>query len=124
MTATIEGIEAQLRSYNPHADTNELEEAYVFAAEKHAGQTRKSGEPFINHPLEVAMILASLHLDTATLQAALLHDVVEDSGVTRQGDSASASVRKWRLLSMGSPSWAASSSRRLPKRRPTTCARC
>ncbi|MCE5204396.1 MAG: bifunctional (p)ppGpp synthetase/guanosine-3',5'-bis(diphosphate) 3'-pyrophosphohydrolase [Coriobacteriales bacterium] len=82
MTATIEGIEAQLRSYNPHADTNELEEAYVFAAEKHAGQTRKSGEPFINHPLEVAMILASLHLDTATLQAALLHDVVEDSGVT------------------------------------------
>ncbi len=82
MSATLEGIEAQLRRYNPVADVSGLEEAYRFAMEKHAGQTRKSGEPFVNHPIEVCMILAGLNLDTATLQAALLHDVVEDSGVS------------------------------------------
>ncbi len=82
MSATLEGIEAQLKTYNPLADTSGLEEAYTFALEKHAGQMRMSGEPYISHPLEVAMILAGLNLDTATLQAALLHDVVEDSGVT------------------------------------------
>jgi len=80
--ATLEGIEAQLKTYNPMADVSGLEDAYRFALEKHAGQTRKSGEPFVNHPIEVCMILAGLNLDTATLQAALLHDVVEDSGVT------------------------------------------
>ena len=82
MSVTLEGIEAQVRSYNPIADLAGLEEAYRFALEHHAGQMRKSGEPFISHPLEVAMILAGLHLDTATLQAALLHDVVEDSAVS------------------------------------------
>lgn len=82
MSATLEGIEAQLKTYNPVADVSGLEDAYRFALEKHAGQERKSGEPFINHPLEVCMILAGLNLDTATLQAALLHDVVEDSGVS------------------------------------------
>ena len=82
MSATLEGIEAQLKTYNPMADVSGLEEAYRFALEKHAGQARKSGEPFINHPVEVCLILAGLNLDTATLQAALLHDVVEDSGVT------------------------------------------
>jgi GTP pyrophosphokinase len=82
VSVTLEGIEAQVRSYNPSADLRGLEEAYAFAVEHHAGQTRKSGEPFIHHPLEVAMILAGLHLDTPTLQAALLHDVVEDSSVS------------------------------------------
>ncbi len=82
MSATLEGIEAQLKTYNPLADTTGLEEAFEFAREKHAGVMRKSGEPYISHPLEVAMILAGLNLDTATLQAALLHDVVEDSGVS------------------------------------------
>jgi GTP pyrophosphokinase len=82
VSVTLEGIEAQVRSYNPIADLEGLEAAYQFALEHHAGQTRKSGEPFISHPLEVAMILAGLHLDTATLQAALLHDVVEDSKVS------------------------------------------
>lgn len=81
MSATLEGIEAQLKTYNPQADTTGLEEAYAFALEKHAGQMRVSGEQYISHPLEVAMILAGLNLDTGTLQAALLHDVVEDSNV-------------------------------------------
>ncbi len=82
MSVTLEGIEAQIRSYNPSADLRGIEEAYAFALEHHAGQMRKSGEPFISHPLEVAMILAGLNLDTATLQAAILHDVVEDSAVS------------------------------------------
>ena len=82
MAATLEGIQAQLKSYNPLADVSGLEEAYAFAVEKHVGQMRKSGEAFVSHPTEVAMILAGLNLDTATLQAALLHDVVEDSGVS------------------------------------------
>ena len=82
MSVTLEGIEAQIRSYNPSADLRGIEEAYTFALEHHAGQMRKSGEPFISHPLEVAMILAGLNLDTATLQAAILHDVVEDSAVS------------------------------------------
>src|SRR5690606_7327627 len=58
--------------------------AYRFSAAAHAGQTRKSGDPYISHPVAVAGILAELHLDTPTLIAALLHDVVEDTGVTNQ----------------------------------------
>jgi len=81
MPATIKQIEARVREYNPHADLTGLDDAYEFAAQAHAGQVRKSGEPFLKHPIEVCLILAELHLDTATLQAALLHDVVEDSGV-------------------------------------------
>ena len=82
MSVTLEGIEAQVRSYNPSADLRGIDEAYAFALEHHKGQMRKSGEPFISHPLEVAMILAGLNLDTPTLQAAILHDVVEDSAVS------------------------------------------
>ncbi len=81
MPATLEQIEAQVRAYNPDADLTGLDEAYEFAVSAHQGQVRKSGEPFVNHPLEVALILAELHLDTATLKAALLHDVVEDSDI-------------------------------------------
>ncbi|HSK47812.1 MAG TPA: bifunctional (p)ppGpp synthetase/guanosine-3',5'-bis(diphosphate) 3'-pyrophosphohydrolase [Coriobacteriia bacterium] len=79
MSATLDQIEAQVRAYNPDADLSGLDIAYEFALKAHEGQLRKSGEPFVNHPLEVALILAELHLDTATLKAALLHDVVEDS---------------------------------------------
>ncbi len=82
MSATLEQIEAQVRAYNPDADLTGMDEAYALALSAHDGQMRKSGEPFINHPLEVSLILAELHLDTATLKAALLHDVVEDSEIT------------------------------------------
>ena len=82
MPATLEQIEAQVRAYNPDADLTGLDEAFDFAGLAHAGQSRKSGEPFVNHPIEVALILAELHMDTATLKAALLHDVVEDSEVS------------------------------------------
>ena len=59
-----------------------LGEAFVFAAVAHKDQHRKSGEPYITHTLNAALILAGMHLDTATLEAALLHDVLEDTDVT------------------------------------------
>jgi len=79
MSATLEQIEAQVLAYNPDADLTGLDEAYAFAHAAHKDQVRKSGEAFVNHPIEVALILAELHMDTATLKAALLHDTVEDS---------------------------------------------
>ena len=81
MPATLEQIETQVKEYNPGADLTGLADAYEFALVAHEGQMRKSGEPFVKHPVEVCLILAELHLDTATLIAALLHDVVEDSHV-------------------------------------------
>jgi GTP diphosphokinase / guanosine-3',5'-bis(diphosphate) 3'-diphosphatase len=78
----IEGLLQAVRSFNAKADTKEIERAYRFAEEHHEGQLRKSGEPFIEHPLAVARVLADLGLDTTTLQAALLHDTVEDTEVT------------------------------------------
>src|SRR5579864_8352046 len=62
-------------------DVESIRRAYAFAAEAHAPQQRESGEPYINHPLAVAETLASVHMDTATIVAALLHDVSEDCGV-------------------------------------------
>ena len=82
MPATLQQIEAQVRAYNPDANLTGLDDAYAFATKAHEGQMRKSGEPFVHHPIEVALILAELHMDTATLKAALLHDTVEDSDVT------------------------------------------
>ena len=82
---TQDGIEAILRTvkgYNAKADLKEIERAYRFAAEHHEGQKRLSGEDFIQHPLAVAQILADLGLDTTTLEAALLHDTVEDTDVS------------------------------------------
>ena len=76
---SLDGLLKKVRAYNPKADVREVQRAYEFAAHSHRGQVRKSGEPFIRHPLEVAHILADLGMDTATLVAALLHDVVEDT---------------------------------------------
>ena len=80
-----EGVEALIRTvkgYNAKADLKAIERAYRFAAEHHEGQKRLSGEDFVEHPLAVASILADLGLDTTTLEAALLHDTVEDTDVT------------------------------------------
>ena len=84
-SATPAGLPTLLknvRSYNPKGDMRGLEQAYHVAEEAHEGQVRKSGEPFIEHPLAVAEILADLRLDTTTLAAALLHDTVEDTEIT------------------------------------------
>ena len=77
-----EEITAKIRGYLPELDLAAFRDAYDFAAEAHDGQTRKSGEPYIGHPLEVASITADLHLDLPSLFAALLHDTVEDTDAT------------------------------------------
>lgn len=69
------------REYLPPDKVALIQAAYEFAAKAHEGQVRKSGAPYLEHPLAVAVTLAELQLDAATLAAALLHDVVEDSGV-------------------------------------------
>ncbi|MDP2931396.1 MAG: bifunctional (p)ppGpp synthetase/guanosine-3',5'-bis(diphosphate) 3'-pyrophosphohydrolase [Chloroflexota bacterium] len=69
------------RGYLPAEKVAVVEEAYRFAREAHQGQTRKSGEPFLEHPLQTALILAELQLDTSSLAAALLHDIPEDCGI-------------------------------------------
>jgi GTP diphosphokinase / guanosine-3',5'-bis(diphosphate) 3'-diphosphatase len=75
----FEQLVADVAAYNTEVDRNLLERAYVFACEAHASQQRRSGEAFILHPLGVARILAELEGDDATIAAALVHDVVEDT---------------------------------------------
>jgi GTP diphosphokinase / guanosine-3',5'-bis(diphosphate) 3'-diphosphatase len=75
----IDGLIRAVKSYSPKADAKLLQRAYDVAELSHRGQTRKSGGPFIEHPLEVARILADLGMDETTIVAALLHDVVEDT---------------------------------------------
>lgn len=72
------------RSVHPHADASMLRRGYLIAESMHHGQFRKSGEPYITHPLAVAQICAELGMDTTTLVAALLHDTVEDTRYTLQ----------------------------------------
>ena len=70
------------RHIHARGDAKELRRAYLVAEQMHRGQSRKSGEPYITHPLAVAQILAELGMDTTTLVAALLHDTVEDTSYT------------------------------------------
>ena len=72
----------KIESYYPNFDRELVERAYFYAEKAHAGQFRNSGEAFIQHPLEVACILADLQLDILSIAAGLLHDVVEDTDVT------------------------------------------
>ena len=73
----------KVRAYDPRADVEMLDAAYVLAMQAHGQQTRENGDPYITHPLAVADILAGYRLDTASIVTALLHDVIEDTGVTR-----------------------------------------
>jgi len=70
-----------LKEYFSQADIEKVWAAYRYSASAHEGQTRKTGEPYISHPVAVTCILAKMHLDLPTLLAALLHDVVEDTGI-------------------------------------------
>ena len=80
----ISDIINKIKEYNPSADTEIIERAYLFAKNAHQHQNRLSGEAYISHPLEIAYILAELHMDTATIVAGLLHDVIEDTEYTFQ----------------------------------------
>ena len=75
---------ASVRKYHPSADISLIEKAYHVAYEAHKGQNRKSGEPYIIHPLCVAIILADLELDKESIVAGILHDVVEDTIMTKE----------------------------------------
>ncbi|MGC9325478.1 MAG: RelA/SpoT family protein [Desulfomonilia bacterium] len=79
MTVRINDILDEVSTYVPGADNRIIEKAYVFSARVHQGQTRLSGEPYLNHPLEVAHMIAQMHLDVTAVAAALLHDAIEDS---------------------------------------------
>jgi GTP pyrophosphokinase len=81
-SATLEKLLSTLKAYSPQADESLLLRAFQFAEKAHTGQTRASGEDYITHPLEVAMILTETHMDIETLVAAVLHDVVEDTQIT------------------------------------------
>lgn len=74
----------EMEEYAERLDVEAVRSAYELAAEAHSGQKRASGEPFINHAVEVATIVASLRLDTGSLASALVHDVVEDTAVSLQ----------------------------------------
>src|SRR5579885_2378787 len=74
----------RVRRYNPQADEDLLNRAYVYAMKAHGAQKRASGDPYFSHPLEVAAILTDLKLDEATIAAAVLHDVIEDTESTRE----------------------------------------
>ncbi|HRB97608.1 MAG TPA: bifunctional (p)ppGpp synthetase/guanosine-3',5'-bis(diphosphate) 3'-pyrophosphohydrolase [Nitrosomonas sp.] len=74
---------SETAQYLKPEDIEQLKNAYVFGQGAHSGQFRKSGEPYISHPLAVARILSKLHLDAPTLTAALLHDVVEDTDISK-----------------------------------------
>jgi GTP pyrophosphokinase len=78
----VRPLVAAHRRVFPGADADLLRRAYAVADRWHAGQTRKSGAPYITHPLAVAILLAEIGMDTTTLVAALLHDTVEDTGLT------------------------------------------
>ena len=79
---TLEDLLVRIRSFYPNADLSVIEKAYYFSEKAHEGQLRRSGEPYISHPLSVAAILADLHLDLDTIATGLLHDTVEDTTAT------------------------------------------
>ena len=81
--AAVTALNEGLFTYLKPADVVKLGEAYRFSEAAHAGQTRQSGEPYISHPLAVTEILAGWHMDSQALMAALLHDVMEDTSVTK-----------------------------------------
>ena len=79
----VQSLINQIQAYNPEAEVELLERCYRFAQEAHEGQKRKSGEPYFTHCVKTAEILAELRLDAHTICAGLLHDVLEDTGITR-----------------------------------------
>ncbi len=81
---TITSLLRKVVAYDPEADEELIAQAYGTAHAAHRGQVRKSGEPFVYHPLATADILADLRLDATTIAAALLHDVLEDTDLTRE----------------------------------------
>lgn len=80
---TLDALEERLGKYLSNSQIKQVSRAYYYAEQAHEGQRRRSGEPYIIHPLAVANILADMHLDHQSLMAAMLHDVIEDTGVPK-----------------------------------------
>ncbi|TQV82560.1 bifunctional GTP diphosphokinase/guanosine-3',5'-bis pyrophosphate 3'-pyrophosphohydrolase [Exilibacterium tricleocarpae] len=81
---TIDALSHRLSSYLEAKQINLVRRAYYYADQAHFGQLRRSGEPYITHPLAVANVLANMHMDHQSLAAAMLHDVIEDTGIGKQ----------------------------------------
>ncbi len=81
---TVEDLALTLGQYLPYDQVAKVKRAYYYAEQAHDGQRRKSGEPYVTHPLAVAEILSELRMDCDGLTAALLHDVIEDTGISRE----------------------------------------
>ena len=81
---SINNLKKRLRSYLTEEQISQVVRAYYFAEKAHEGQYRRSGDPYITHPLAVANILVDMHMDYASLMAAMLHDVIEDTGVSKE----------------------------------------
>ena len=79
-----EKLKKRILQYHPSSDLDLVEKAYKLAYDAHKDQKRKSGEPYIIHPVCVALILADLELDIESIVAGILHDVVEDTVVTQE----------------------------------------
>lgn len=82
--ATIDDLAKNLSSYLLPEQVNVVRRAYYYAAQAHDGQRRRSGEQYVTHPLAVATILAEMHMDHQSLMAAMLHDVIEDTGIPKE----------------------------------------
>ena len=81
---TLDSLGYRLSSYLEPHQINRVKRAYFYAEQAHTGQLRRSGEPYVTHPLEVATILAGMHMDHQSLMAAMLHDVIEDTTITKE----------------------------------------
>lgn len=82
-TDTIDSLASDLSNYLAKDQINNVRRAYFYAEQAHEGQSRRSGDPYITHPLAVAGILGEMHMDHQSLMAAMLHDVIEDTGITK-----------------------------------------
>lgn len=80
---TIDSLATDLASYLGKDQVNSVRRAYFYAEQAHEGQFRRSGDPYVTHPLAVASILSDMHMDHQSLMAAMLHDVIEDTGITK-----------------------------------------
>ncbi|HVN27142.1 MAG TPA: HD domain-containing protein, partial [Candidatus Binataceae bacterium] len=80
----LDELARRVAAYNPEADFSLIRRAYDYSARMHGDQKRESGEPYVTHPLNVALIAAQLKLDVPSLETALLHDVVEDTSTSLQ----------------------------------------
>ncbi|MEQ6917818.1 RelA/SpoT family protein [Halomonas aquatica] len=81
---TIDDLADRLGGYLPRDEIQQVKRAFYYAEQAHDGQRRRSGEPYVTHPLAVANILANMHMDHQSLMAAMLHDVIEDTGISKQ----------------------------------------